>query len=220
MDALKLVLEYVDLFGKYHVKVLANHLKGDVIAHIQFVANIDWQLQFPEPDFSISSATFNGLSSRRHRNALSLLMRVRGPYDGGIDYSTERLIKPAMDLLFDTPRYRFLRSVKKSHVFIRLRTHSLLGATPRRSTTRWIKICRWSLHVSTFNWMWAIDESLFPGSSEELTDSERASMAEAARLTLLAMIRYFDAEDGTRPLPKNTYVYGIHWDRRLLNIFV
>ncbi|THG93753.1 hypothetical protein EW026_g7569 [Hermanssonia centrifuga] len=188
MDALKLVLEYVDLVGKYHVDVSVNHLKGDVIAHIQFVADTNWQLQFPEPDFSISSAASNGLSSRRHRNALSLLMRVRGPYDGGIDYSLERLIKPAMDLLFDTPRYRFLsRSDGSSQYNVTLDQDLPL-----------VIAC----------------------SSEELTDSVRASMAEAARPTLLAMIRHFDAEDGTRPLPKNTFVYGIHWDRRLLNIFV
>ncbi|THG92555.1 hypothetical protein EW026_g8382, partial [Hermanssonia centrifuga] len=171
MDALKLVLEYVDLVGKY-----------------QFVADTNWQLGFPEPDFSISSAASNGLSSRRHRNALSLLMRVRGPYDGGIDYSLERLIKPAMDLLFDTPRYRFLsRSDGSSQYNVTLDQDLPL-----------VIAC----------------------SSEELTDSVRASMAEAARPTLLAMIRRFDAEDGTQPLPKNTFVYGIHWDRRLLNIFV
>ncbi|PSR72200.1 hypothetical protein PHLCEN_2v11907, partial [Hermanssonia centrifuga] len=220
MDALKLVLEYVDLVGKYQVKISDGFLEAGFVAHIQFVADTNWQLGFPEPDFSISSAASNGLSSRRHRNALSLLMRVRGPYDGGIDYSLERLIKPAMDLLFDTPRYRFLRSVKNSHVFIGLPNQSLLGVTACRSTTQWIKICHWSSHVSSFNWKWAIDEPLFSGSSEELTDCERASMAEAARPTLLAMIRHFDAEDGTRPLPKNTYVYGIHWGRRLLNIFV
>ncbi len=154
MDALKLVLEYVDLVGKYQVKISDGFLEAGFVAHIRFVADTNWQLGFPEPDFSISSAASNGLSSRRHRNALSLLMRVRGPYDGGIDYSLERLIKPAMDLLFDTPRYRLLRSVKNNHVFTSLPTHSLLvGATARRSTTRWIKICHWSLHVSTFSWM-------------------------------------------------------------------
>ncbi len=46
------------------------------------------------------------------------------------------------------------------------------------------------------------------------------SMAEAARPTLLAMIRHSGAEDGTKPLPRNTYVYGMHWGHCFLNTFV
>ncbi len=60
-DALKLVLEYLDLVGKYQVKSSAGLVEEDV-AHIQFVADTDLQLEIPEPDFSISSTETNGLS--------------------------------------------------------------------------------------------------------------------------------------------------------------
>ncbi len=87
-------------------------------------------------------------------------MRVCGPHDGEIDYSLEQLMKPAMDLLFGTPRYRSLRSVKSSYVSVVLPLYNLLGATARRSTTPWIKTYHRSLHVSSLSWMWVIDELL------------------------------------------------------------
>ncbi len=115
-DALKLVTEYIDQIGKYQVYFSTRVVKKELIAHVQFVADADWQLDFPEPDFSISGSHSSGLSPRRHRNALLLLTRIPGPYDGGIDYSLERLMKPAMDLLFDTPRFCYLRSVEMSPI--------------------------------------------------------------------------------------------------------
>ncbi len=131
-EALKLVLDYIDRNGKYQAKVSVNILHKEVVAHVKFVADADWRIDFPEPDFSISGS--HGLSTRCHRNELLILIRIPGSYDGGIDYSLERLMKPAMDLLFDTPLFCYLRSVRKVYLSTVLSIYS-----PIVITTRWPK---------------------------------------------------------------------------------
>lgn len=93
-----MVLDYVHVVGQHHSKAS----RRTATSHILWVSDTSLLPEYPAPDFHSLLNSVSGVS------AVILSMRHPGPYDGGVEYMAERLMKPLVDLLFNTFPVAFL----------------------------------------------------------------------------------------------------------------
>ncbi|CAL1706355.1 unnamed protein product [Somion occarium] len=131
------------------------------------------------------------LERRAHRASLVRLMRAPGPYDGGADFVFEKYMKVAISLLFDT-----------DHLVL-LSCEGQVQDLPPCSS-----------------------QNCFPlvvaGGGPDM-DSVRSEMARILRPTLVHLVqkhRHSQETTSETALPKHCVLYGLHWSRTHLRIFV
>ncbi|PSR92021.1 hypothetical protein PHLCEN_2v4793, partial [Hermanssonia centrifuga] len=89
-EALSIALDYVYVLGNIHGKISDR----TTTSHLRWVPDTTPPPEYPSPDFHSLLKDSSGVS------AVALCLRHPGPYDGGVEYMFEKIIKPAIDLLF------------------------------------------------------------------------------------------------------------------------
>ncbi|PSS29555.1 hypothetical protein PHLCEN_2v2954 [Hermanssonia centrifuga] len=93
-----MVLDYVHVVAQHH-----NRASGrTTTSHIRWAPDTSPAPDYPAPDFRSLLNSVSGAS------AVILSMRHLGAYDGGVEYLPERLMKPLVDLLFNSYPVTFL----------------------------------------------------------------------------------------------------------------
>ncbi|CAL1706372.1 unnamed protein product [Somion occarium] len=131
------------------------------------------------------------LERRAHRASLLRIMRAPGPYDGGADFLFEKYLKVAISLLFDSDR------------LVLLSCDDYVQDPPMYSSQD-----RFPLVVA--------------GGGLDI-DQVRSEMARILRPTLVHLVhahRHSQQTTGGTTLPKHCVLYGFHWSRTHLRIFV
>lgn len=149
LGALGVVLDYVDLVGQK--QAILSRVKS--VSHIQWTSG-DSEHEYPEPDFIVAGEGFN---SHAPIEAVVLMMRYPGPYDGGVEFMYERLLGSAIRLLFNSSRVAFLRSVVASITFFSSLRYNLV-----RLTSFLPKSLLSSLFVSVRNGFHAVSYMSYP----------------------------------------------------------
>ncbi len=97
-EALTVALDYVYVVGKTH----GEFSERMATSHLRWVPDTTSPPEYPSPDFHSLFKDSAGVS------AVILCLRHPGPYDGGVEYMFEKVIKPTIDLLFCSYPVTFL----------------------------------------------------------------------------------------------------------------